>query len=160
MARPVRALTISASQQHELQSMGRRPQAPQREVRRAKIILARAEGHSQQQTADLVGINRPVVAKGEKRFMQHSIAGLAGAKRSGRKPAIAAQTRAAIITETTTLPPGRARWSSRGMAKAKGVSTHGVQCLWRANDIKLHAKRYFTTVLQDGFSWSGKGGWC
>jgi transposase len=90
-----------------------------------------------------VGINRSVVVKWEKRFMQHGVAGLAEARRSGRKPAIPAQTRAAIITEATTPPPGRTQWSSRSMAKAKGVSANTVQRLWRANDIKLHVTRTF-----------------
>ena len=143
MARPIRPLSISPAQQQELQAMIKKNKAAQRDVRRAKIILARAEGRSQQQTADQVGINRPMVAKWEKRFMQHGVAGLAEAKRSGRKPAISAQTRAAIITEATTPPPGRTEWSSHSMAKAKGVSANTVQRLWRANDIKPHVTRTF-----------------
>ena len=123
--------------------MIKRPKAPQREVRRARILLARAEGLSQQQTAHRVGVNRPVVAKWEARFLQHGIPGLAEARRSGRKPSIAAATRAAIITGATSPPPGRTQWSSRTMAKAKGVSHNTVQRLWRANDIKPHITRTF-----------------
>ncbi len=148
MARPIRILSLNPVQRRELQSMIRRPKALQRAVRRAKIILARAEGLSQQQTADRVGVNRPVVAKWEERFLLNGIAGLTEARRSGRKPSIAAQTRAAIITEATTPPPGRTQWSSRSMAKAKGVSANTVQRLWRANDIKPHITRTFK-VSQD-----------
>ncbi len=143
MARPIRVLPLDSVQLRELQTMIKRPKASQREVRRARIILARAEGHSQQQTADLVGVNRPVVAKWENRFLQSGLDGLTEARRSGRKPAIAAQTRAEIITQATTPPPGRTQWSSRTMAKAKGVSHHTVQRLWRANDIKPHVTRTF-----------------
>ena len=78
--------------------MIKRPKASQREVRRASIILARVGGHGQQQTADLVSVNRPVVAKWESRFVKSGLSGLAEARRSGRKPTIAAQTRAEIIT--------------------------------------------------------------
>jgi transposase len=143
MAGPIRVLSLDPVQQRELQTMIKRPKAPQREVRRARIILGRAEGLSQQQTADLVGVNRPVVAKWEARFLENGIPGLAEARRSGRKPAIAARTRAAIITEATSPPPGRTQWSSRTMAKAKGVSHNTVQRLWRANDIKPHITRTF-----------------
>lgn len=123
--------------------MVKKPKASQREVRRARIILARSEGNSQQETAVLVGVNRPVVAKWESRFMKCGLPGLTEAHRSGRKPAIAAQTRAEIITQATSPPPGRTQWSSRTMAKAKGVSHHTVQRLWRANDIKPHITRTF-----------------
>lgn len=125
MGRPIRALSISSAQQQELQSMLKKPQASQRDVKRAKIILARAEGRSQPAADRGSGWHqRPVVVKWEKRFMQHGIAGLAEANRSGRKPAISAETRAAIFTEATTPPPGRTQWSSRSMAKAKVVSAH------------------------------------
>jgi len=143
MARPIRVLSLDSVQLSELQSVLKRPKAAQREVRRARIILARAEGLSQQQTAELVGVNRPVVVKWESRFMKSGLAGLAEGKRSGRQPAIAAQTRAEIITQATSPPPGRTQWSSRTMAKAKGVSHNTVQRLWRANDIKPHVTRTF-----------------
>lgn len=143
MARPIRVLSLDPVQLRELQAMIKRPKASQREVRRARIILYRAEGHSQQQTADLVGVNRPVVVKWESRFMKSGLPGLAEARRSGRKPSIAVQTRSEIITQATSPPPGRTQWSSRTMAKAKGVSHNTVQRLWRANDIKPHVTRTF-----------------
>lgn len=127
------------------------PKAPQREVWRARIILARSEGKSQQQTAVLLGVNRPVVAKWENRFRRDGIAGLAEARRSGRKPSIAVQTRSEIITEATCPPPGRAQWSSRTMAKARGVSANTVHRLWRANDIKPHIKWTFKISNEKNF---------
>ena len=76
--------------------------------------------------------------------MKDGIPGLTEARRPGRKPAIAALTRSEIITGATSPPPGRTRWSSRTMAKAKGVSHHTVQRLWHVNDIKPpHITRTF-----------------
>ena len=143
MARPIRILSLDVAQQQELESIVRRPKSHQRLVRRARIILARAGGMSQQQAADSIGVNRPVVVKWEARFIKDGIPGLAEAPRSGRKPAIAARIRSEIITEATSPPPGRTQWSSRTMAKAKGVSPNTVQRLWRANDIKPHITRTF-----------------
>ena len=151
MARPIRTLTLDPAQRRELQAIINRPKASQRDVRRASIILARADGHSQQQTADLIGVNRPVVAKWESRFLKGGLAGLAEARRSGRKPTIAAQTRAEIITQATTPPPGRTQWSSRTMAIAKGVSHNTVQRLWRANEIKPHITRTFKVSNDKNF---------
>ncbi len=130
MARLIRVLSLDPDQLRELEIMIRIPKASQREVRRARIILARAKGLSQQQSAELVGVNRPVVAKWETR-------------RPGRKPAIPAEVRSEIITEATSPPPGRTQWSSRTMAKAKGVSLNTVQRLWRANDIKSQITQTF-----------------
>jgi hypothetical protein len=48
MARPIRNLSISPAQQQELQSIIKKPKTSQRDVKRAKIILACAEGRSQQ----------------------------------------------------------------------------------------------------------------
>lgn len=69
--------------------------------------------------------------------------GLREARRSGRKPTISDEIKQAIITEATRPPKGFTRWSSRRMARAKGVSADTVQRLWRANDLKPHLKRTF-----------------
>src|SRR5712664_2620552 len=89
MARPVRPLMISVEQQAELRRLVSRPTATQREVRRARIILDRARGLSQEETANSVGVNRPVVVLWERRFRAMGLAGLSDAKGRGRKPSIA-----------------------------------------------------------------------
>ena len=65
MARPIRILPASNEQKHELQSMINRPMTPQREARRARIILHRITGLNQEQTARAEGVNRPVVVQWE-----------------------------------------------------------------------------------------------
>ena len=143
MARPIRPLSISIEQRRALQSILRKPSATQREVRRARIVLLRSDGLGQQVVAEQVGVNRPVVVHWEKRFKQGGLEGLREARRSGRKPVIAPEIKAQIISEATRPPPGHTQWSTRKMARAKGVSSHTVQTLWSANDIKPHLKRTF-----------------
>jgi transposase len=151
MARPIRILAVESKQRSELQRMIHRPKATQRDVRRASIILARADGLSQEQTAELVGVNRPVVVKWEKRFRDSGIAGLAEARRPGRNPSIDTKIREQIISEVTRPPAGHTQWSSRLMAKAKGVSANTVQRLWRANDLKPHVQRTFKVSRDQNF---------
>ncbi|WP_231363880.1 helix-turn-helix domain-containing protein, partial [Verrucomicrobium sp. 3C] len=43
---------------------------PQREARRARIILHRINGLTQEQTARTEGVNRPVVVQWERRFRE------------------------------------------------------------------------------------------
>ena len=143
MTRPVRALPITDAQRSELQVLARRPTSTQREAWRAQIILHRADGLSQEETARRVDVNRPVVSLWEKRFLQAGLAGLADAKGRGRKPSIASATQGEIISRATRPPPGQQRWSVRRMAQAMGVSKATVQRLWSANEIKPHLVRTF-----------------
>jgi transposase len=105
--------------------------------------LHRSDGKNQEEVADLVKVNRPVVVKWEKRFKRDGIQGLNEAKRSGRKPWIDTEVTARIISKAATPPPGRTRWSRRTMARAEGVSADTVGRIWEANDIKPHVKRTF-----------------
>ena len=143
MARSIRPLPITPEQRSELERILARSTATQREVRRARIVLARAGGLSQEEAARQVGVNRPVVALWEKRFREKGLAGLADAAGRGRKPSIAPQVREQIVAGATTPPPGRGRWSVRTMADAVGVSKATVQRIWASNDIKPHVTRTF-----------------
>jgi len=143
MARPIRPLEASAAQSQALTKMISRSTTPQREARRARIILHRINGLNQEQTAKDLGVNRPVVVKWERQFRERGIEGLREARRPGRKARISDVVKRAIISEVTRPPEGRTQWSSRTMAKAKNVSANTVQNLWRANDLKPHIKRTF-----------------
>jgi transposase len=143
MARTTRPLVVSAEQQAELRRLLNRETATQREIRRARIILDRASGLSQEETATRVGVNRPVVALWERRFRTEGLAGLADARGRGRKPSIAADKREQVIVGATQPPKQRKRWSVRSMARATGVSPATVQRLWSSNDIKPHLTRTF-----------------
>ena len=143
MPRPIRTLGLTPSQRHELQAVVNRPTTAQRDYRRARIGLHRAEGLSQAETARRLGLSRAVVIKWERRFRALGVAGLADAKGRGRKPRIAPEVREKILVGATQPPPNRTRWSVRSMAEAAGVSKATVQRLWSANDIKPHVIRTF-----------------
>jgi transposase len=143
MARLIQPLLADPDQIRALKLIVRRTSSPQRMVLRARIVLSRVGGMSQQQTADLVGVQRVVVGKWEKRFREGGVEGLVELKRSGRPPSLPEETKAGILSEAVRPPAGRARWSTRTMAKAKGVSNATVHRLWNANDIKPHLVRTF-----------------
>jgi transposase len=151
MARPISLLLVSDVQRKELERVVGRPTASQREVQRCRIILLRGEGLSQEEVARRVGVNRPVVVHWEKRFREGGIEGLKEARRSGRPPVITEALKAQIISEVVCPPPGHTQWSTRKMAKAKGVSNQTVHKLWRANDLKPHVKRTFKLSRDKNF---------
>ena len=151
MARPIRALEITAEQRKALRELVNRPSAPHRDNRRAWIILNRADGLSQKDTARKVGVNRPVVVHWEQRFRKQGMAGLADAKGRGRKPKIAVEVREKVIVKATQPPAHRTRWSVRSMAKAVGVSSTTVHRLWSSNAIKPHVIRTFKLSKDKNF---------
>ena len=143
MPRPIRVLDISSEQRRALRVIVNRPTVAQRDHRRAWIILNRANGLSQMETARKVGVGRRVVIHWEQRFRQTGVAGLSEAKGRGRKEQIDPQIREKIIVAATQPPAHRTRWSVRTMARAVGVSKATVQRLWSANAIKPHVLRTF-----------------
>ena len=143
MPRPILPLSITPEQRATLRAVTNRPTAPHRDHRRASIVLHRADGLSQAETARRLGISRAAVIKWERRFRASGLDGLADAKGRGRKPSIDPKVRERIVLGATRPPPNRTRWSVRAMAAATGVSKATVQRLWSANDIKPHATRTF-----------------
>lgn len=143
MGRVADRLEVAEEQLAELRKVVRRSTATQREIRRARIIIERATGASQQEVADRVGVQRLVVAHWEKRFREEGLAGLIDARGRGRKPSIPDETRKQVIVGATQPPYPRKRWSARTMARAAGVSPATVQRLWSQNEIKPHLVRTF-----------------
>lgn len=136
-------MSITSEQRRALRTIVNQPSAAQRDHQRAKIILLRADGLSQAETAERLGVSRPVVIQWEQRFQRAGLAGLADASGRGRKERIDPKVREKIIVGATQPPPNRTRWSVRSMTKATGVSKATVQRLWSANAIKPHVTRTF-----------------
>jgi transposase len=143
MSRPIEVLEVDRLQRSELERIIRAPTSPQRMVLRARIVMARVQGLSQQETAEIVGVQRTVVSKWSKRFAQKGLAGLVDALGRGRPSTIPPAVRSQVIERCVRPPPGRARWTVRTMAEHMGVSPATVQRLWQANEIKPHLTRTF-----------------
>ena len=115
MARPIRALPITEAQRNALRAVTGRPTSTRRAAWRAQIILYRAEGLSQEETARRVGVNRPVVVLWEKRFMQAGLAGLAmprdaAASRRSRSPPRSRSSAGRRSRRQTESAGAYARW--------------------------------------------------
>ena len=143
MARPISVLEMNEEQRRALAEVAGKPTTPQRLAKRARMMQLRGEGKSQEEAARQVGVRRTVVVEWERRFRTQGLAGLEEKKRSGRPERLPVAIKAAILDEATRPPAGRLRWSTRSMAKAKGVSNSTVHKLWRANELKPHVVRTF-----------------
>jgi len=78
------AVTLTASQRRVLEGRLRRPTAQQREVVRARIVLAAADGQQNTQIAGRLGVAVNTVSKWRKRFVEEGLSGLGDRKRPGR----------------------------------------------------------------------------
>jgi transposase len=143
MAQSKTPVDLTEEQRLALEALVRAPTTPQRTVRRARIVLCRAQGMSQMQTAQQVGVRRSVVLVWERRFAAHGQAGLADAPGRGRKARLPSEKVKKVVDLATRPPPSRSRWSVRSMAKEAGISPAQVQRIWAGNDIKPHLTRTF-----------------
>jgi transposase len=151
MGRPIESLEVTGEQRRELERIVNAPTSPQRLVGRARIVLLRAEGRSQDATAAEVGVSRPAVIRWERRFASLGLAGFEEASGRGPKPSISEAKREKLIVQVTQPPPNRTRWSVRSMARQVGVSPASVQRIWAANEIKPHLIRTFKLSRDPNF---------
>src|SRR5215216_6257047 len=78
------AVSLTASQRRVLEGRLRRPTAQQREVVRARIVLAAADGEQNIRIAGRLGVAVNTVSKWRKRFVEEGLGGLGDRKRPGR----------------------------------------------------------------------------
>ncbi len=77
-------IVLSPEDRVRLESTSRRLTAPVRDVQRARIVLAAADGLGNVEIAERVGVDVNTVSKWRKRFFDEGTDGLSDRRRSGR----------------------------------------------------------------------------
>lgn len=139
------AIVIEEHQRDLLQRWARGRRTPVRLMQRARIVLQAADGMTNQQIAQGLGIDAHTVARWRRRFLLKGIRGIEkDAPRGGRKPTKRNQVARAIVEKTTREKPANAtHWSTRTLAKEMGVSASMVGRVWKANGLKPHLGKSF-----------------
>jgi transposase len=113
-----------------LEGRCRAPSTPQRDVKRARIVLLASEGRSTRAIAAEVGVEPRIVSNWRRRFADHGLAGLEDRSRASKKPIYGAATSKRILALLDKSPPqGYARWT--GPLLAKALEDVDVQYVWR-----------------------------
>src|SRR6266571_6904707 len=86
--RPKAELTLSDNERATLERWARRAQSSQAIAQRANIILACAEGYSNQETAALLRCHQATVGKWRRRFIERRLDGLHDEPRPEREPTV------------------------------------------------------------------------
>jgi transposase len=146
------ALTVSDAEAAELSALAARRNTAQALAQRARIILACATGEQNKDVAARLGVDQATVSKWRRRFAEFRVDGLRDEPRSGTPRTIDdARIEATIVRTLESLPAGATHWSSRGMARASGLSVSTVQRIWRAFGLQPHRMETFKLSTDPNF---------
>jgi transposase len=152
MGRRFAPLGLDEVEHAELTSLASRRSTAQALALRARIILACAEGEQSKVVAARLAIDPDTVSKWRLRFAEHRLEGLLDEPRSGTPRTIEdARIEAVIVRTLETKPADATHWSSRGMARASGLSVSTVQRIWRAFGLQPHRLETFKLSTDPDF---------
>ena len=135
--RPTPSIELSDVERETLQRWVRRHTSAQALALRSRIVLACADGLTNQQVAAAERVHPVTVGKWRRRFAADRLEGLCDAPRPGAERTIADETIEAVIVDTLESTPGAdTHWSTRGMAANHGISKTTVAEIWRAFGLK------------------------
>jgi transposase len=113
-------------------------------ARRARIVLACADGQDNKTVARRLRVSQTTVGKWRARFLAQRIEGLYDEPRPGAPRQITdAHVEHIIIRTLETTPRGATHWSTRDMAKAAGLSHVTIGRIWRAFGLQPHRTETF-----------------
>jgi len=150
--RQLEPLRLDETERAELQSLASRRSTAQALALRARIVLACAEGEQNKVVAARLAIDPDTVGKWRRRFAERRLEGLRDEPRSGTPRTVEdARIEAVIVRTLETVPPDATHWSSRGMARACGLSVSTVQRIWRAFGLQPHRLETFKLSTDPDF---------
>jgi transposase len=141
--RPKAPLVLTEDERQTLERWARRPKSAQALALRARIVLACAEGATNQAVAERLGIWPQTVGKWRGRFVRQRLEGLADEPRPGRPRTIADErVEQVVVKALEEPPPGHdSHWSTRSMARQVGMSQTAISRIWRAFGLTPHLEQ-------------------
>src|SRR3954468_6248700 len=137
-------LALTDDERTTLQRWARRRSSSQALAERCRIVLACAEGASNIQVAQWLGVSRPTVTKWRSRFVARRLEGLADEPRPGAARKLTdEQVEQVLVTPLETRPADATHWSTRSLARALGMNQTAVSRIWRAFGLKPHLTEAF-----------------
>ena len=113
-----REVRLKSKVRKVLEARCRAPTTAQRDVKRARIVLLAADGHSTRSIAEEVRVQPRIVSNWRRRFADHGLGGLTDRPRAGKKPIYGTATNQRILALLDKPPPqGYARWTGPLLAE-------------------------------------------
>jgi transposase len=142
--RPKVALILTEDERRRLDSLAHRSRSAPHVARRARIILACADGTDNKVVARRLHVTQATVCKWRGRFIRQRLDGLYDEPRPGAARTVTDdQVEQVIIRTLETTPRGATHWSTRDMARAVGLSRMAIHRIWQTFGLQPHRSETF-----------------
>ena len=142
--RPKVALILTDDERRRLDSLAHRSRTAPHVARRARIILACADGTDSKVVARRLHVTPGTVCKWRSRFITGRLDGLYDEPRPGARRTITdEQVEQVIVRTLESTPRGATHWSTREMAKAVGLSHMAISRIWHTFGLQPHRTETF-----------------
>jgi len=137
--RPRKPLILTSEECDRLQSLSHRARSQPLLARRARVVLACAEGLANNAVAKRLRCSLGMVGKWRSRFLKTRLEGLYDEPRPGAPRKITdAQVEQIVVRTLESTPRAQTHWSTRGLAQATGLSRMTISRIWRAFGLQPH----------------------
>src|SRR5438046_4777157 len=141
---PKRPLTLTEDEHERLQSLAHRARSQPLLARRARVVLACAQGLANQGVAKKLRCSLGMVGKWRSRFLKARLEGLYDEPRPGAPRKVSdARVERVVIQTLESTPRGQTHWSTRELAKTTGLSRMTISRIWRAFGLQPHRSDTF-----------------
>lgn len=142
--RPKQPLILTEEERDRLQSLAHRARSQAVLARRARVVLACAEGLDNQMVARKLRCSKGMVGKWRSRFLKTRLEGLYDEPRPGAPRKVSdAQVEQVVIQTLESTPRGQTHWSTRGLAQATGLSRMTISRIWHTFGLQPHRSETF-----------------
>src|SRR6202163_3023882 len=144
IGRPKQPLSLTEEERDRLQSLAHRPRTQSLLPRGARVVLACAEGLDNKAVAKKLRCSLGMVGKWRSRFLTARLEGLYDEPRPGAPRTVSDEEVEKVVIQTLeSTPRGHTHWSTRGLAKATGLSRMTISRIWHAFGLQPHRTETF-----------------
>jgi len=133
------AIELTDDERVELEAWTRRRTSAQALAQRSRIVLLAAEGLTNTEIAERLGVSRNMAMTWRSRFAEQRLDGLLDEPRPGRPRTVTDDKVEEVIVRTLeTAPKDATHWSTRSMAREVGLTQSAVLRIWKAFGLQPH----------------------
>jgi transposase len=135
------AIELSDDERAVLEGFTRRRTSAHGLAQRSRIVLEAADGRTNSEIAERLGVSRPTVTRWRRRFAERGVDGLVDEPRPGRPRTITDEQVEEVVVRTLEATPKDAtHWSTRSMAAEVGLTQNAILRIWHAYGLQPHRR--------------------